>query len=210
MSLLAVLLAQALDLSVVGVVWSGKPDLCAAVVRAAGRTRVIGVGESVGGGRVISISQSGLVIDVAGERLELRLRGETVPAGQGLLPGGVAPPATPPAEATAEVPGVRSLSRREVDSRLQTEIPRILSETTLFPASEDGKVVGYTLTRIPDGTLLSDVGLRAGDVLTSINDTPVTSLATLIALYPKLSGLPQLRATVLRSGQPVSLILNIK
>ena len=208
MWLLSVLLAQAADLSVVGVVWSRKPELCAAVVRSAGRTRVVGVGENVGGGRVLSISQSGLVIEIAGERQELLLRGETVPPRPSAAAGALGPLA--PAEAPFEAPGVRSLSRREVDSRLQTEIPRILSETTLFPVTEEGRVVGYTLTRIPEGTLLSDVGLRAGDVLTDINDSPVTSLATLIALYPKLAGVPQLRATVLRAGQPVSLILNIK
>ncbi len=208
MWVLAILLAQAAELSVIGVVWSRKPELCAAVVRSAGRTRVIGVGESVGGGRVLSISQSGLVIEVAGEALEIRLRGETVLAGTAPVRAAAGPVAPP--EAPFEAPGVRSLSRREVDSRLQTEIPRILSETTLFPVTDEGRVVGYTLTRIPEGTLLSDVGLRAGDVLTDINDSPVTSLATLIALYPKLSGVPQLRATVLRAGQPVSLILNIK
>lgn len=208
MWVIAVLLAQAVELSVVGVVWSRKPELCAAVVRSAGRTRVIGVGENLAGGRVLSISETGLVIEIAGERQEHRLRGEAFASGP--APGRAAAAPLAPPEATFEAPGVRSLSRREVDSRLQTEIPRILSETTLFPVTEEGRVVGYTLTRIPEGTLLSDVGLRPGDVLTDINDSPVTSLATLIALYPKLAGAPQLRATVLRAGQPVSLILNIK
>jgi len=209
MWLLAVLLLEAPDVSVLGVVWSRKPELCAAVIRSAGRTRVVGVGESVSGGRVLSISQSGMILEVAGEPLELRLRGEAIAPGQALAPP-IGAPIAMPAEAPLEAPGVRSLSRREVDARLPAEIPRILAETTLFPVTEDGKVVGYTLTRIPSGTLLSDVGLLPGDVLTSLNDTPVTSLATLIALYPKLSGVPQLRATVLRAGQPVSLILNIK
>jgi type II secretory pathway component PulC len=63
---------------------------------------------------------------------------------------------------------------------------------------------------VPEGSLLTEAGLRAGDVLTQINDTPITSMATLIGLWPRLQNERTLRAIVLRNGQPVSLTVSLR
>jgi type II secretory pathway component PulC len=75
---------------------------------------------------------------------------------------------------------------------------------------EDGRVSGLALTRVPDGTLLTDAGLRPGDVLTEINDTRIDGMGTLIGLWPRLQTATELRATVLRNGQRVPLTLTLK
>jgi type II secretory pathway component PulC len=102
------------------------------------------------------------------------------------------------------------MEKRDVEKRLGGEIPRILAETTVVPVMEDGHVAGLALTRIPDGTLLSEAGLRAGDVLTEVNDTRIDGMATLIGLWPRLQNASELRAVVLRNGQPVSLSLTLR
>jgi type II secretory pathway component PulC len=102
------------------------------------------------------------------------------------------------------------MERREMERRLGQEVPRILAETTLVPVTDSGQVAGFTLTRIPEGTLLTDAGLRAGDVLTSINDVPIDSLATLISLWPRLQAESDVRAVVLRNGQPVVLSVHLR
>jgi S1-C subfamily serine protease len=71
-------------------------------------------------------------------------------------------------------------------------------------------VGGLTLTRVPEGSLLTEAGLRAGDILTQINDTPVTSMTTLIGLWPRLQNESTLTAVVLRNGQPVTLTVNLR
>jgi type II secretion system protein C len=208
---LLVLLAQAPEVAVVGVVLSRKPELSTAVVQSAGRTRVIGIGDSIGGARVLEISATGLSLERDGERIDLRLRGEVAAGpGAGFEAGGIRTAAAPEPLPPASDPGVKTLLRRDVDARLTTEIPRILAETTMFPVTEEGRVIGFTLTRLPEGTLLSEVGLRPGDVLVRLNDVAIDSFAALISLWPRLQGAPQLRADVLRAGQPASLVVNIK
>lgn len=206
---LLALLVQGHEPIVVGVVVSRKPELSSAIVQSGASTRVVGIGDSVGGARVLEISDSGVTLERGGERALLRLRGQV----SGALPGFPAPgirDGAPAAPAPPPDPGVKTLLRRDVDGRLAGEIPRILAETTMFPVTEDGRVIGFTLTRLPEGTLLTEVGLRPGDVLTRLNDVQVDSFATLISLWPRLQGAPQLRAEVLRAGQPVSLLVNIK
>lgn len=207
------LLAQIEDATLLGVVWSRKPELSSAVVRVSGRTRVVGIGDQLWGAKVVEILPAGIALAGEAGRWELRLRGE---AAASPVANPLAPPsgarsgedaAAPPA---LETPDVKTLRRSDVDARLRSEIPRILAETALFPVTEDGRVVGFTLTRIPEGTLLSEVGLLPGDVLTHVNDVAVDGLPTLISLWPRLQDAPQLRAEVLRAGRPVSLTLNIK
>jgi type II secretion system protein C len=204
------LLLQAQGASLVGVVQSRNPELSVAIVENGGRARVVRVGETFDGARVLEIGAASVVLEAGGQRLELRLRGEVLTpdalAARRPRAGESGPEPAPPA---AE-PGVKTLSRAEVDARLRSEIPRILAETTIFPVTDEGRVVGFTLTRIPAGTLLSDVGLQPGDVLSRVNDVPIDNLATLISLWPRLQGAPQLRADVVRGGQPVSLVVNIK
>jgi type II secretion system protein C len=202
--LLAALAAPPADLEAVGIILSRRPEGCVAILRAGGRERVVGVGEAAFGGRVSAIVPGRVSLDFGGERVDVRLAGVAA--------------APPPAPAPAVAAGpredpttpARAMERREMERRLGQEVPRILSETTLVPVTESGQVAGFTLTRIPEGTLLTDAGLRAGDVITSINDVPIDSLTTLINLWPRLQSESDIRAVVLRNGQPVTLNLHLR
>lgn len=199
---LAVLMLSAVpaDLSAIGIVLSRDPARSVVLLRAGERTRAASVGETAFGGRVTAIAPGVVTVEFEGERMELRLSAGGGPAG---------PPPRAAAPATSD-PGARVLERREVERRLGEEASRILAETSLVPALDGGHVAGFTLTRVPEGSLLTDAGLRAGDVLTSVNDTPINSMATLVALWPRLQNETTLRAVVLRNGQPVALTVNLR
>jgi type II secretion system protein C len=209
-TLVLALAAAPKDLAVSGVVIGKTPERTTAILSSGGKTRVVSVGDSAFGGRVTAVSADAVTLDFDGERVVLRLPSvaqslpRPVAAAQGgpaLLPG--APPADP------ETPP-RSMPRVEVQRRLGDEIPRILAETAVAPVLEDGRVVGVQLTRLPDGSLLTDAGLRAGDVITRINGTEIDGMATLIGLWPRLQSATELRAVVVRNGQPVSLVVSLR
>jgi general secretion pathway protein C len=204
--MLAALLALALgtppaDLAAVGIVASRDPSHSVVVLRSGGRTRVVGVGETAFGGRVAAVAADAATLEFEGRRIEVRLSGGAAAA--------VAAVHSPPPAAGGDG-AARVLERRDVQRRLGEEAPRILSETTLMPALDAGHVAGFTLTRVPEGSLLTEAGLRAGDVLTQINDTPIDSMATLIGLWPRLQNESTLTAVVLRNGQPVSLTVSLR
>jgi type II secretion system protein C len=198
------------DLAVAGVVVGTTPERSSAILTSGGRTRTVAVGEGAFGGRLISVSADGVALEFGGERVELRLptaaaalpRPAGPAAGRPALPAG-APPEDP------ETPA-REMSKVEVQRRLGEEIPRILAETAVAPVMEEGRVVGVQVTRLPEGSLLTDAGLRTGDVLTQINGTEIDGMGTLIGLWPRLQSATELRATVLRNGQPFSLVVSLR
>ena len=190
---------------VVGIVRSPAPGRSVAVVRSGGRTRVLAVGETAFGAKLLALSVDSATLEIDGRPVEKRVtQGGPLPA----------PPRPTPAAAAALRPGeppedpatpAREMDRQQVQARLGNEMNKILAETAIAPVMEDGRVVGVQLTRVPEGTVLTDAGLRAGDVVTRINDTQIDGMATLIGLWPRLQNATQLDAVVLRGGQPVSL-----
>ena len=214
---LALLLALAdapPDLAVSGVVVGRTADRSTAILASGGKTRVVAVGESAFGGRLVAVRADAVIVDFDGRPVELRLPTAAAPA----LPGAplprpastgrpTLPPGAPPED--PETPA-RTMGREEVQRRLGEEIPRILAETAVAPVMEDGRVVGVQVTRLPEGTLLSDAGLRTGDVITRINGTDIDGMGTLIGLWPRLQSASELRAVVLRGGQPISILVALR
>lgn len=196
MLLAAALSSPPADLAAVGIVASRDASRSVVLLRSGGRTRVVSVGENAFGGRVTAIRADAVAMEFEGRSVDLRLSGDSVRAAA-------------PAPAAGD-PGAHVLTRRDVERRIGEEAPRILAETTLVPAVDAGRVAGFTLTRVPENSLLTEAGLRAGDVLTQVNDTPIDSMATLIGLWPKLQGESTLTAVVLRNGQPVSLTVSLR
>ncbi len=194
------------DLSAVGVVVAGDPGRSVAILRSEGRTRVVSVGEQAFGGTVLAVSRDRVSLVFEGERVDLRV-----------TPGGPVTPPPPPKAARAPAPRTepedaprRVMKREEVQKRLGMEMNRILSETAIRPVTEDGRVVGVRLTRVAQNSLLTEAGLRSGDVLTNINGTEIDGMATLIALWPRLQGASDLQARGLRDGRPFSISLSLQ
>jgi type II secretion system protein C len=198
------------DLAVAGVVVGSAPERSSAILTSGGRTRVVAVGESAFGARLVSVTADAVVLEREGERRELRLpavAASALPRPAGATSRPLLPPGTPPED--PETPA-REMNRVEVQRRLGEEIPRILAETALAPVMEEGRVVGVQVTRLPEGSLLTDAGLRAGDVLRRINDTDIDGMATLIGLWPRLQAASELRAVVVRNGQPFSILVSLR
>ena len=201
----ALALSAPADLSAVGVVVSGNPLRSVVLLRSGGRSRLAAVGETAFGGKVELVGRSLVVLDFDGQRVELRLTTAVTRAAISPPP----PPAPVPLREDRGA-GAREMERREVERRMALEVPRILAETTAVPVMDEGRVAGLALTRVPESSLLTDAGLQAGDVLTEVNGTTIDSLATLMALYPRLQGASELSAVVLRNGQPVRLTITLR
>jgi general secretion pathway protein C len=192
----------------VGVVRSAAPGRSVAILASGGKTRVVGLGEAAFGATLVAIGDGTVTLEIGGQRVSKRLTsGAAAAAGAAVRPATAAAPAGPAED--PETPR-REMDRAAVQARLGNEMNRILAETAMVPVMEDGRVAGVQLTRVAEGSLLTDAGLRAGDVVKRINDTDIDGMATLIGLWPRLQGASELRATVLRNGQPISLVVTLR
>jgi general secretion pathway protein C len=206
LALVAAISALPSDLTAVGIVVSSRPESSVAILRAGGRSRVVGLGERAFGGKVALITPVSVILEFDDGRRELRLSAGSIPS-----PAAGAGTAAREEVASEDrgAPAPREMERQAVERRLGLEIPRILAETTILPVTNGTQTVGLALTRVPEGSLLTEAGLRPGDVLTHVNDVAIDGLPALIALWPRLQGASSLRADVLRDGRPVSLTVTL-
>lgn len=172
----------------------------AATLVSEGRPRTVVAGDRAFGCEVTAIRPDSVEMVCSGESRVLRLAASSLPQGG----------ASPPAVVVDQTPYDVTLTRADLEARLDREMSRLMTETTLVPVTSRGQVSGFTLSRIPPGTILETLGLQAGDVLVSVNETPIDSFTTLVSLWPKLQSTGAVRAQILRNGRPVDISVSIK
>ncbi|MBN1271026.1 MAG: hypothetical protein JXB26_02040 [Candidatus Aminicenantes bacterium] len=80
----------------------------------------------------------------------------------------------------------REFNRSEMEARLQKEWAQIMQETRFIPNTVDGSIVGFKLTRLPNRSILSDIGLRRNDIVKEINGVVLNDVSHLFELYQRL------------------------
>ena len=205
-----------------GVILTSEPNSSVALVRRpdARRARSVRVGESVYGMTLIEVSEEAAVFERNGEQTLVYLDGGQ--SSQSLRiaekPDDKETPTVNGDDAASSGMGdigtdtwlSREFERTVTEERLTKEMPVILSETGLSPRADGGESQGLQITHLPDGTLLSEIGLLPGDVLLSVNDVPLTSMSALTGLFPRLRSESEIRLIVERQGQTLGLEYRIR
>ncbi len=113
-------------------------------------------------------------------------------------------PAAAPASASTSAAGATTLTRAELDGAL-ADFPRLAASfrATFTPD-------GLRFDALGEGTLLTRIGLRKGDVITSIDGQPLRSLDDAANLYARASSLQAATIQVTRAGTPVTLRVAIR
>ncbi len=153
-----------LQLELLGTVAGAEPYSRAVIDdKTSKRPRVFKIGDQIGSARIVRILRNSVVLDVDGREEVLVMK--TRPAGpdtrlasdrvQPKLPE-LGRPAS--AIATAPAPG------------LSKDVRDVLSTAQARPYFEGGKMNGFYLGRVEEGSLLKKFGLQTGDIIEGIND----------------------------------------
>ncbi len=166
-------------------------------------------------GELVSVEKSKVVINHNGTLVTLEM-----PTDQG--DAGTAPPAMPePAPIVSAMPPMFGrdvervgpyqylVHRNSVDRNLQN-MGQLFTQMRAIPNVQDGKTDGFRLSEVVPGSLFSQMGLRNGDVVTSIGGQDLNDPTQAIALLNGLRNASSLAITVMRHGRPVDLSYQIQ
>lgn len=87
---------------------------------------------------------------------------------------------------------------------------RLLEVASPQPYERDGKFLGFQLNPGSNVALFNQLGLQAGDIVTSINGTTLDSPAIAMKLLQDASTSPQVTLNITRNGQAISLPINFQ
>lgn len=162
----------------------------------AASAKVVAVGEEISGGaKLHSVYADRAVIERAGV-----LESVYLPQGAGM--------AGPPPPVAAATPNQSPLLDRM--RSLVNEQPGVLSQVIRpQPVFANGKLKGFRVYPGLNRQAFSRLGLRAGDLVTAINGTPLDDQGRGEEIFGTLSSATDARVTVTRNGRQQDLSLNL-
>lgn len=175
-----------LNLILAGVIAARTPSEGKAIIgETTAAAKLYGVGASLpAGARLHSVYPDRVILDRDGTLESLRL----------------------PAQATAAFGIPAAASAPAVNDAALSAITNVIRWQTVIRAGKPGGVRVYPGN---DAAQFTAIGLRPGDLVLAINDTPLTDQANSEQFMRTLSGSPQSKLTVERNGKEENVMLNV-
>lgn len=201
-----------LQLTLSGVLASDDPKEARAIVADARREeKHYALGDPLpGGAKLREIHPDRIILERAGRFETLRLPKDDGPGGRGVSVVSY----SPPDDSGVPVDYTDDMSASDVDrsEALQRYREEIASQPATFmnyvratPAREDGRFVGFRLQPGREPGVLDQLGLRPGDVVTSINGVQIDNPAKGMQAMRELGDGEDINVTLLRDGEEMSL-----
>jgi len=102
-----------------------------------------------------------------------------------------------------------TLARSDIHESLQN-INQLLTQARIRPYLTDGKPDGFILSYIKPDSFFTQLGLRLGDVVKSINGKPINTPEDAFSFYKAVESGDALSMEILRGGQPQTIQYEFK
>jgi hypothetical protein len=109
---------------------------------------------------------------------------------------------------TCSEPGRCTITRATIHA-MMTDPGALARQARVMPSIKDGVTRGFKFYGIRPGSLPKAIGMRNGDLLTAINDLPLTSADGALEAVGRLRRVDELRLSIERKGEPVTVVVKI-
>ncbi len=100
-------------------------------------------------------------------------------------------------------------SRAEVAKTMQNPAT-LFTQMRALPHVQNGKTDGFSISEVVPGSVFEQIGMRNGDLVTSIDGQPVTNPMQAMTLMAALQTRQSIDLTVSRGGGPINLHLDLR
>jgi general secretion pathway protein C len=193
---------SSMPLVLAGVLATEDPKLGMAIIGESSQAaKVVAVGQQVpGGAQLHSVFSDRAIIDRAGTLESVFLPRRS--GGQGAMPVNMPPPPVASADTNEAV-----LERMR---KLVNDDPNIIGQVMRpQPVFAGGEMKGFRVYPGANRQAFARMGLRAGDMVTAINGTPLNDKERAQEIFGTLASSTDARITITRNGRQQELVLNI-
>ena len=189
-----------LNVRLVGVSASSRPERSAAIIEQAGKQSTYIVGDAIGRSRVTveQILADRVILDNGGrlETLQLEDIGEDRPALSLVVESG---------EAEAN----QANNTSDALQRVKRDPDQLLDYVSIAPVLEQGSLQGYRLSPGNQADIFYQAGFQEGDLAVAINGYDLTDMQQASELSSQLQDATEATVTVLRNGERIELSLQL-
>jgi type II secretion system protein C len=172
-----------------------------------GKQELYHVGDTIHDATIRQIRRETVILNQNGEDSVLKMEREDSPAEVAQISN----PFDDGLDASAQTSRQqkRVLSRELIDNAMSDPVD-LMQQFTLKPHEVDGQVEGAAIGRIKRNSIIMRMGLRNGDVISSVNGTPVNSIEDTLEFMNTLMEDSTVRIDILRRGQPLTIEYSIQ
>jgi general secretion pathway protein C len=168
-------------------------------------------------GKVAEVDKDRAIIEHDGRRVALELPRNSLagvdqrsfPWRRGIMPGHPLPNPRNFVPRITNMGGNRYAIPRSTVNQSLSNLSSLFTQIRAMPNVQNGRTDGFALSEIVPGSVFDNIGLRDGDVLTSIDGQAVNDPARAIQLLNGLRNQQNIQLQVLRNGNPVTLSYQI-
>lgn len=196
-----------LNLTLTGIFAATEPEQSRALIKDdSGKQRPYAVGDDIpGNAKLYSIHADRVLLERKGRYETLRLQQDK--AGLATPDASRLRPATQGSDSNISGEALQSLA--EVREELLQDPTKAGQYIRLQPVYNQGALQGYRVYPGRNRQLFKDVGLRAGEMVTSVNGTQLDDPAQALQMLTELSSASQLSVTLERAGQSRTVNINL-
>ena len=190
-----------------------------AMIDVNGQTQVVSAGEQVGGMTLTSVSSYSITLEANGQVQILEMNAEgPVPANPAPIQAAAPPPVPDPAAvptpdptpSEAEGAGEAILTTRELRNILDNPAQFAGQGFRMKPVLNGGEIVGMRVSIQDTSHPLARLGIQDGDVVKSLNGTPLNGPEALSSIYRVLRNTSSLSFEVERGGAPQKIDITLE
>jgi len=189
------------------VAWNPERSLALIQLRSGGKVQIYKVGDDLeSGGKVVDIRRGEVTISINGKDEVLRLPSfdlaERLKSGGGSL------------ESVAD--GIRKagdgdfvVDRRVIENSMDN-MGQLMRQARIMPHLVNGQIDGFTVSRIKNDSLYSNIGLQNGDVIKKINGIEFSGPEDFLKVFEVLRSARSIDIEVLRGGKNQAMSYSIR
>ena len=101
---------------------------------------------------------------------------------------------------------VVKVNRRDIKKNLKTAFKDIIA----IPALRSGKMIGWRILKVKEGSIFDKYGLRRGDIIVSINGKPANEITSISDFYKIIKDTKNINLEVKRGKEVVEVFIEIE
>jgi type II secretion system protein C len=101
------------------------------------------------------------------------------------------------------------VTRSLKDNLVGENLNKILMQAAAVPHVENGRLTGFQLLEIDQGSIFDIAGLKNGDIITHINEQPINDAALAIKALSQLKAANSATFSYIRNRKPMELVIQI-
>ncbi len=101
------------------------------------------------------------------------------------------------------------VKRAELDTQM-ANFNTLITQARAVPEMKGGQMIGFRLMQIQPGSFYEKIGLKLGDIITSVNGEKITDAAKALTILQELKHMNSLDLGTLRNGREVNLNYDIQ